>query len=50
MYVDTRELVLDIYRITLLSNASMRHVRSCPVLDIYRITLLSNYINNNICI
>ena len=39
---EIKELVLDIYRITLLSNNSGICFAPTAVLDIYRITLLSN--------
>ena len=40
--IDESSSVLDIYRITLLSNALINACGDVSVLDIYRITLLSN--------
>ena len=37
--------VLDIYRITLLSNKGLTKETNGTVLDIYRITLLSNQVS-----
>ena len=37
-----KDIVLDTYRITLLSNSYVRRLSVNPVLDTYRITLLSN--------
>ena len=40
--MDPRIVVLEIYRITLLSNAKVFYNEKDMVLEIYRITLLSN--------
>ena len=38
-------LVLEVYRITLLSNGGITFNVSAMVLEVYRITLLSNRVN-----
>ena len=40
---DTTNYVLEVYRITLLSNDDMRLKAADKVLEVYRITLLSNF-------
>ena len=39
-------VVLEVYRITLLSNTARRSNTGSPVLEVYRITLLSNNLAN----
>ena len=42
--------VLEVYRITLLSNNVSTEAFTTDVLEVYRITLLSNYMSCLICI
>ena len=48
MVAQLHEEVLEVYRITLLSNDTPRLLSVLPVLEVYRITLLSNKVEEEL--